>query len=365
MIVGKKDGKAHIPGIADIIKAGIDPSTGSPIKAGLSNPEKLKESVKLNLRIMDEQDHCCLGTWYNLPLDLSSEELERLLYYYGSLCFFYLEETDEFIVMPYALDGNLDKFNRFNYVHPVPFNGQNNEQAKALSQKKFKVVYKPKDIEEMLDNPDLQLTSCVILNDRIPQWSQNGAIIPMWQRMEGVIDHEAELVSFARTRLLTTTGVRGVRVEPGSEDGVAEANKVMYKYAIEGKPNIPIASNVEMQELSENGDGKVEEFYLALETIDNLRLSFHGIDNGGLFDKKSQTLQSEFDVNGGKVGMVLQDKINHRQRFCNIVNSIWGCGIWYEPSETITQLDYNGDGKTYDTDNDDGNSDIGGTGNGD
>ena len=87
---------------------------------------------------------------------------------------------------------------------------------------------------------------------------------------------------------------------------------------------------------------------LALQSLDNLRLSSYGIDNGGLFEKKAHILQDEADVNGGPVGLILQDGLTIRQNFCNIVNSIWGLGIWCEPAENIIGADTNGDGLMYD-----------------
>ena len=87
---------------------------------------------------------------------------------------------------------------------------------------------------------------------------------------------------------------------------------------------------------------------LAMQSLDNLRLSGYGIDNGGLFEKKAHELQTEADLNGGPVGLVLQDGLSIRQNFCNIVNSIWGIGIWCEPAENIIGADINGDGVVYD-----------------
>ena len=103
-----------------------------------------------------------------------------------------------------------------------------------------------------------------------------------------------------------------------------------------------------MQELTDGATLKAEEFMLALQSLDNFRLSTYGIDNGGLFQKKAHELQSEADINGGPVGLVLQDGLSIRQNFCNIVNSIWGIGIWCEPAENIMGMDQNGDGAIYD-----------------
>ena len=44
-------------------------------------------------------------------------------------------------------------------------------------------------------------------------------------------------------------------------------------------------------------EGKIEEYMLAMQSLDNLRLSGYGIDNGGLFEKKAHELQTEADIN--------------------------------------------------------------------
>ena len=44
----------------------------------------------------------------------------------------------------------------------------------------------------------------------------------------------------------------------------------------------------------------------------------------------------------------MQDGASIRQNFCNIANSIWGLGIWCEPSENVSGADINGDGLLYD-----------------
>ena len=101
------------------------------------------------------------------------------------------------------------------------------------------------------------------------------------------------------------------------------------------------------QELSRNTT-KIEDYLLAMQSVDNFRLSGYGIDNGGLFEKKAHELEVEAAINGGPIGLVMQDYVSIRQHFCNVVNSIWGLGIWYEPSENLSETDVNGDGLMYD-----------------
>ena len=87
-------GNPKIPDIKTLIQAGFDPKTGLPNKIGTK--PCLKENVKKALRLIDEQDAVNRYTWYNLPCNITSQELERMLYYKGQLAFFYMEDLDEF-----------------------------------------------------------------------------------------------------------------------------------------------------------------------------------------------------------------------------------------------------------------------------
>ena len=99
-------------------QAGIDQKTGKPSRM-VEHPDLLVNMKKI-VRLIDEQDAINRYKWYNLPCNISSEELERLLYYKGQLCFFYFKDLDEFYFMPFALDGSIDFYGRYNTIHPVP-----------------------------------------------------------------------------------------------------------------------------------------------------------------------------------------------------------------------------------------------------
>jgi hypothetical protein len=93
-------------------------------------------------------------------------------------------------------------------------------------------------------------------------------------------------------------------------------------------------------------------------------LSLYGLSNGGLFQKKSHMLESEQQMNEGNVGLVYQDGLTIRQKFCDIVNSIWGLGIWCEASEVVVGIDQNMDGEISDNQDQSGEAGeqpIGGT----
>lgn len=359
-------GKPFLPDLEPLIAAGINPKTGLPTKITSENPSCLKENTKRFLRLIDEQDACNRYVWYNLPCDLSSQELERMLYYRGQLCFFYHEDTQKFYFMPYTLDGTIDFYGRYNRIHPIPMttgvDGKGDKsQTELLSQIKLNCVYGVKTFEDEVTK-DVLTHSAVLLHDYTKQLSQT--IIPRQQVNDGILDVMSDIVPYMNTALLVNTGVRGVRVQDADQaQSVEDASRSMKKAALSGDPLLAIAGVVEFQELTGSAVGKVEDYMLAMQSLDNLRLSGYGIDNGGLFEKKAHTLQSEADVNGGPVGLVMQDGLSIRQNFCNIVNSIWGLGIWCEPAENISGTDQNGDGVMYDRNEGGENSGVEAAGN--
>ena len=341
-----------------LIQAGIDPKTGLPRK--MAKRKNLKPEIKRALRIIDEQDAVNRYVWYNLPNNITSQELERMLYYKGQLCFFYMKELDQFFFMPYALDGTIDFYGRYNRVHPVPMTSgteDNNGKAQAqlLSEIKLDVLYGipvPKEGDTVETFMKSLENKCVLLYDYSKQLSQT--ITPRVEVNDAILDVMAECVPFMRTSLLLSTGVKGMRVQNGDDwTNVQDANRSVEDAALSGDPYIPMVGMTEFQDLQNGQVSKSEEYMLAMQSLDNLRLSTYGIDNGGLFEKKAHELQTEADINGGPVGLVLQDGSSIRQNFCNIVNSIWGLGLWCEPAENITGADMDGDGLMYDR-NDDG-----------
>ena len=354
---------AMLPNLTPYLAAGIDPKTGLPVKMLSGCKSNLKNDIKKFLRLLDEQDAVNRYVWYNLPNDLTSQEIERMLYYKGQLCFFYDKNLEKFYFMPYALDGTIDFYGRFNTIHPVPMaNGTDEEKSSRyktqlayLSTLKLECVYGMKLPEDMKEEDFYKST--VLLHDYSKQLSQT--IIPRVTVNDPLLDVMAECIPFMRTSLLLSTGVKGVRVNDADQaDSVKDGSRSFENGALSGDPFIPMIGMAEFQELTDGAVAKSEEYMLALQSLDNFRLSGYGIDNGGLFEKKAHELQSEADINGGPVGLVLQDGLSIRQNFCNIVNSIWDLGIWCEPAQNIMGMDTDGDGAIYDDDSDASNTGV-------
>lgn len=344
-------------------QAGVDPKTNLPDRKGYN----LKASMKHVMRLIDEQDAINRYKWYNLPCNLSSEELERLLYLKGQLCFFYYKDLDEFYFMPYALDGTIDFYGRYNRIHPVPMSSGTeeddgkNDKAKCelLSMLQLNVVKGIKSLDE-LTKEDLE-SSAVLLWDYSRQIGQN--IIPRVNVNDPLLEVIAEIPCFLRTALIASTGVKGMRVnDADSKDEVDQASDNILGCALDGKLATAITSQIEIQELFEGPTGKAQEYLLAMQALDNFRLSTYGLENGGLFEKKAHKLQEEQEMDSSNVGLVYADGLAIRQNFCNIANSIWGTSMWCLPAESVVGGDVDGDGNAFDDDPEGANSGMEGKG---
>lgn len=341
---------ACLPNLEALIAAGINPKTKLPYKFEIDNG--VKDEIKKQLRILDEQNAVNRYTWYNLPCNITSQELERLLYYRGQLCFFYHPELENFFFMPYALDGTIDFYGRYNTVHPVPFASGTEEDKKVDKQKdllstiKLDVIYSiPGDDEkiEQLTEKFLSGKACLLVHDYTKQLSQT--IISRQIIQEPILDVMANCIPYLDTCLLANTGVKGMRVSnEGDYPNVLDANAAFKKAALSGKPYIPIVGTTEFQDLAGTNALRAEEYLLAMQGLDNYRLSLYGLENGGLFQKKSHMLEAEQKMNAGKAAIPLQDGLTIRQNFCDILNTLTQLGVSCEIGESVLGVDENFDG---------------------
>lgn len=327
-----------------------------PPKFGNKGPA-LNDSILMTMRVMDEQDAIRSIEWTGLPLETPNSLIERILYYRANLMMFWMKENNRFYCLPYA-GKEIDVYGRYRYATALPFTGSAEQKGKKditipwIKDKYWKIIYEPVLLEDW--DESMMEDCCVLLSDYTRQLSQK--VIPRAQLQEPLLQVESELIPFMRTALLNGTGIEGMKIDsPDMAEEVVNASNQLVTASLMGQRWIPMASGVTSEVLSHSQGAKTEEFLLALQSLDNLRLSFHGLENGGLFQKKAHMLESEQMGNTGNAGLVMADKVQNRQEFCNIVNSIWGTAIWADSSEIVSEVDRNMDGEMDNDDSEIGN----------
>lgn len=350
--------KPTIIDVNTIIQAGINPKTKLPYKmGGTDNPSKT--DIKAALRVMDEQNAINRYTWFNVPKGLDSQLMERILYYRGQAAFFYMPEVETFFFLPYALSGTIDVYGRYTDITPVPFangkvsgDGKDKPWIQGLTRH---CIYYP----EMEYSEESMRDNCVLLSDYSKQISQT--VLPRERLQDPLLDMMANMPCYMNTALINSTGIQGMMV--GAQDEQANvhvASQQVKDAALNGEKYIAMIGSPSTVDLGTNSGGSAEEFMRAMQSLDNLRLSLYGLDNGGMFQKNSHMLESEQAANGGNTDLIMQDGLTLRQHFCNIVNSIWPIGLWCEVSESAIQLDKNMDGEVSDEQDGQMPADMGG-----
>lgn len=313
--------------IQTIMSAGINPSNGKPLRGG---DFPLKQSIKELLTINDEQAAINTFVWYNLPEGLDGNLIERILYYRGQGMLFYMESYEKFFFLPFTMGSRgIDVYGRFINTTPLPFNGTvaSDGDRPLIKGMEYDVLYDIPDLETTVD-----ITKCVLLSDFSKQISQTNISRKILNG--GIIDLESDILPFLRTNLLNATGVSGMRVQNEDEQSnVEDASKNANAAALRGKKWIPIIGTVDFQDLTGAGLANVDTFLMSMQSIDNYRLQTHGEDSGGIFQKQAHMLESENEMNARKSSFVLQDRLQQRQRFCDIANSNFGLGIWCDINE--------------------------------
>ena len=344
---GKNNAKMY--DTTTMLAAGLNPNTKQKI---LPPDLSLKESIKNNIRLIDEAAAIKRYKWSGLPYGLNADLIEKVLYRYGQGALFYMEADEKFYFLPYALSAiegtsGIDCYGRYTGITPVPYGGGTNSDGKKepwIQGLQFKPQY---DLPIFQLSYDEVIKRCVLLKDYTNPMSQ--VLIPRQVLQDKIIDIESECFPMMRTALKNSTGIDGVRVGDQTEAANVEfASKAIDIAALTGQKFVPIVGKIDFQELTTGNVAKAEEFLLAMQSIDNFRLGQYGIGEGSVFTKKAHMLQSEQDMNAGNVGLTYNDGLELRQEMCNIGNLLFGLNMWCEAAETIAGIDKNMDGEISD-----------------
>lgn len=305
----------------------------------------LMDGMKKILREIDKTDAIRRYKWTGLPEGITGELIERIMYYRGMGMFFYIKAEDKFYFLPFALDGDIDIYGKYLRVTPVPFGGptSNEESPKAWIEG---LNFEPQYNMIVDHTPTIAdyTTKCVILKDRS---SSENFIVPARRGLtEEIIDLESQILPFMRTAMINSTGIDGVVVDSQSAAiEVEKANDATTEAALNGSKWVPISQAMTFQNLGAHSIANAETFLQVLQSVDNFRLGIHGLDNGGLFQKKAHMLGVEQQMSQSATGLILDDGLAQRQEACNIINSLWGWGVWCEVAESEIGFDRNLNGE--------------------
>lgn len=341
--------KPMLPNVDEIITVGLNPKTGLPLKE--HSPSALKENVMKLLRLNDEHLFVNRFVWHNLPKGLDSQDIERLLYYRGEICIFWNKTLNKFFATPFAPIGPFDYMGRPTRAKPVPFgtgnaqedNGKSTPLMEWFSTLELRILWERPSLEDLVENPTMLEECCVVIQDYTPQRSVK--ILPRQVVNDGIIDLESYMLPYMRTALLNATGIKGMRVNNDDESwSVLEASRSVNDAACNGEQFVPMTATQNFQEFTNGTSTRSEEFLLAMQAIDNIRVGALGLDQGGIFEKAAHKLQTEAEMATSNTALILTDSLIQRQKRADIMTILWGIPVSVSVAEPTQSVDKNLDG---------------------
>ena len=330
--------KPFIPLLQPLYDLGIDPKTGLPLKME-NNVSNLEMGMRMILNRLDSTQTITRFKYKNLPKGLSGDIIERTIYYRGKCCIFYEKTSERFYALPCTMGkGGLDEYGRYRTAKPVLYQGGTFEDPdqdyEFINNLDLNVIYELPEEQEidikMFDN------SCVIVYDHTRELNANNNIARAIE-VQPLILAESEAYPFARTNIISNSGVRAFRVTDSSEaPRVDELGRKVTDSAKRGLPFLGVQGNLEFQDLTDGGSPmKSEEYLLYLQSLDNFRQGTIGVGDGAIFEKKAHMLNREAGMNGMCPGQILSDALNQRVEAFNILNAIYDQEIEIELSEDL------------------------------
>lgn len=354
-----------------------------------SQAKKRMASYHQNIKVKDCLDAVNRYLFEGLPLGLRSKLIERIGYYRGNAMGYWDYNLDRYFLLPYSLtaegEQSIDFYGQYTMIKPNAFNGKSTdnrnaktganietaaqktaneayrsiledknskpEEKKAAADKmgptvylgaiKRIPVYDREELEALLTSKGeewCRKNLCVIYRDYTQQLSENN--IPRSVTQEAFIDFQAECLPMMRTMMLKACMPKLVKGDEGVVESLIEELNTIEASIIEGKTMIPVTAFQDLQEIDSQNSGQVIEAMMkCYEGINNIRKSFLGIPNDGAFKKNAHTLQDEQDQSEQANDTTLDDGLESRQEWCDLMNRLFGLKITVRPKTATDKKD--------------------------
>lgn len=336
----------------------------NPVEERMSNDKSLLWSGLNHKHMVETIERF---KWLNLPDEIPSDLIERVLFFRFKGCLFYEETLDRYFFLPFALKGEnrktIDSYGRYLSVTPVLFTGQwqsagDGEDSKDMdfiTDKAFDVIYDlPKDSElitadyvnEEDDNSDIQKVSAgienkqrkaVILNSASLQISQD--FTPMSELCQPYNEQLTDILVLVNLDLVNSAKVFYIIAkDEAAKDAIEKEFADLDTSILNGKRHFVATSMLEFKELTSGQSSKdTARYFQSYQSIDNLRKDLIGVDNGGTFLKQEHTTLGETETNSNSGSAVLNNALRQRKEFCAIANKVWGLNLDVELCEAEQQ----------------------------
>ena len=275
--------------------------------------------------------------WENLPDNIKSYDVERMLYFRTSLIGF--KWAGKHFILPYLVRGGLNPYGYPPKVAPMTYNGS--------------TIGDPEDdvlngILPLRTNasgvPDDQCDA-ILLFDNVPRFAGSNIGISRYALNQIIIADMAEVLSRVNVNLVVTNKKLFLIAKDANQRDVIqyEINQAFGS----DSPVTVLSSPLDVQTVQNTDDYQADDLFNVLKNYDAIRCFMSGIQSKNFgTEKKERLVSGELAGNEEQIDLVADMGLELRQEFADNMNKKFGLNIKVRKRSDDYQDEVNGRGLT-------------------
>lgn len=301
----RKEG-VPVPALVDT-KTKINP-------VGFYSPDRTKYSLLWTNYDMNQ----CISRyiWENLPNGLTSWNLERMLYFRGTLCGFSFGGRG--YILPYVPTPKINPYGLPSGVRPITYNGQAVDDRPSFFGKDFELPVDAKGNEA-------DEYSAVLLYDAIP-YSATGKSPSRYFLNQVLINDLADTLARVNINIVVSNKkILLVIKDPKQADVVRQELEIAFN---SDSPFGILTSELEVDNVQYSNDFQADDLFNVIKNYDAIRCFMNGISSKGFGSEKKERI-STGELAGGEEekDLILDMGYDLRKLFCDQCNKKFGWNI--------------------------------------
>lgn len=276
----------------------------------------------------NKEDYCVIWTnydmnqnvskyvWENLPNGLQSWNVERMLYFRGTLAGFMFKE--QFYILPYTITGPINPYGLPVSVKPIAYNGQAVGGDSTFFGEKFELP-----VDNYGDENDK--ATAVLLYDAIPTSPTSKAPSRFWLN-QIIIKEMCDVLARVNINVVVSNKKIILRVPDSDTANVVRGE--LEKAFDSDSPFVIIETPLETQDIQTTSDFNADELFNTLKNYDAIRCFMNGISSKTFGVEKKERLTTGELAGGEEEKELIYDLgWDMRKMFADECNKRFGLNI--------------------------------------
>lgn len=268
--------------------------------------------------VLDINQNCNKYRWENLPKGLTGWNLERMLYYYGSLCGF--KYNGSVWVLPFTATRDLNAYGFPTTIQPITFNGRTPDNS---SNDFFGADFK---VETFLPDDAITDKKACILLDNIPEACGTFMPMPKWAQNNILINDVVETLKRVNINIVVSNKKLVIQCQDEKQADVVRQE--LAEGFDSDSPFIVCTSPASMPNISQASDLQASDLFNVIKQYDSIRCQMSGILTKSFGqDKKERVNSGELMGEREQVNIVYDTGLYLRELWCEEMNACFGTNI--------------------------------------